>query len=208
MTRRLAALLFAVGLATACGTTTAGSTAPLACHVNADCTAGNSCQFAVYGSCGVPGACIANADSAACVPQIACGCDGATRAVCLVNGNATTPIASLGSCDGATQQGSNSSTGVVDAGEPSGMDAADALVSPDDAASEDSAAAVDSSPAVDASDGGSTFGSPCAHDTDCTSPIYNVCDALTGTCSKNCTHADQCPDPPTMGTCNFDDYCQ
>ena len=207
---RHAAILVVVGaLLGACGTTTIGSTAPRACHANGDCPPGDSCQFAVYSSCGSAGACLPNPDGSACVPQTACGCDGVTRATCLVNGNAPSPIASLGSCDGALQQPVfDASMGqmTVDSSAPEHPDAADAADAQEPV---DSSQPVDLGHAdrlesrVDAADAtpASTYGSPCMMNSDCTDPVYNQC--VLETCTKNCSHNSECPDPPTLGTCSF-----
>ncbi len=207
--RRTAVSLAVLFLASACGTSTVSTTSLRTCHVNADCPAGDSCQYSVYESCGTLGVCIRAPDGSACVPQTACGCNGGTETVCLVSGNSPSPIISLGSCDGATQQGYDASIPpvmIVDAmTPPDEPDAADSSMST--MPPEDSAPPQDSAPPpVDAADSApaSTYGSPCdpnQGNADCTDPVYDQC-GLNDTCTKTCTRDSQCPVPPTVGTCN------
>jgi hypothetical protein len=188
-------------IASACGGSTVAGSPIKSCHASSDCTNGESCEFSVYASCGAEGVCLASPDGSACVEQTACSCSGATETICLVNGNAPSPVSSLGSCDGAA---------------PSGFDASvpDATVTSPVPDAGDSGSPVDSSPveepdavsAVDATDSApsSTYGSPCNPNNgnaDCTDPVYNQC-GLSDTCTKTCTHSSQCPDPPTAGTCD------
>jgi hypothetical protein len=200
--RRAAVSLAVLLLASACASSTISGPQVRDCHANADCGSGSSCQFSVYESCGNPGVCIASPDGSACIEQVACGCDGATVTVCLVNGNSPSPIMSLGSCDGATQQ-QGFDASVPDATVVSVPDASDSStpVTP-----QDSSSGEDAAPPADASDGAaaSTYGSPCnpAHgNADCTDSVYNQC-GINDTCTKTCSHDSQCPDPPTPGTCN------
>jgi hypothetical protein len=189
-------------VASACGVPTLASTSVRSCRTTADCHPGTSCLYSVYESCGNPGVCIATSDAAACVPQTACGCDGATETVCLVNGNSPSPILALGSCDGATQQGYDANVPPLPDSSVPPVDAADVSAPPPPP---DSAPEVDSAPPpVDAADAtpSSTYGSPCQTNSDCTDAIYNQC-GVNNTCTKLCTHASQCPVPPTLGTCNL-----
>jgi hypothetical protein len=202
---RRAAASFAVLLfLSACGGSTLSSSSIKSCHSNTDCPAGDSCQFSVYESCGSAGACIATPDGAACIEQVACGCNGGTETICLVNGNAPSPIESLGSCDGATQQQGFDASGPYDATVANIPDAADSSTSTTQDSgpeTEDSAAPVDAADSAVAS----TYGSACNPNhgnADCTDAVYNQCNPLTDTCTKTCTHDGECPDPPTMGTCD------
>ena len=104
----LALLLLA---ASACGGVAVATSSVILCRGTAYCPAGDSCMYASYASCGNPGVCLARPDGDACLEQVACGCSGNTETVCLMSGNSPSPIASLGSCDGATeQQGFDAST--------------------------------------------------------------------------------------------------
>jgi len=63
-------------------------------------------------------------------------------------------------------------------------------------------------PGADASPG--SYGADCTKDTDCTDPVYNAC-FLGGSrsfCTKHCTGAADCPNPPTSGTCNKQSFCK
>ena len=193
--------------ASACGTTTIPSTGVKTCRATPECGAGYSCLFSVYQSCGNPGVCIANVDGSACVRQTACGCDGATTTVCLVNGTSPAPVESLGSCDGATQEGYDASVPPAPDSSVTPADAADAFVPP----VVDAGPTVDSAPGVDAADAtmAPTLGSPCTANAQCTDPVYNLCrDPGTGTkiCTAFCLAPSQCQPPPN-GTCNPGGYC-
>jgi hypothetical protein len=214
--RRLAAVVFVVATLTACGTATVGTTAPPSCHSNGDCKTGQSCQFAVYGSCDGTGACLPDPDGSACIPQTACTCGGATETVCLVNGNSPSPVSSLGSCDGALQQTVfDASTGGSDANPPP-PEASDDATLPMDSSTDDSAIAPDTSPppvdasSADADDAASmtTLGSPCTADAQCTDPQYPDCKEVAGTkiCSAPCMFDFDC-EPPSNGFCDTDGYC-
>jgi hypothetical protein len=200
-----------VALAIACGGSTLSNTSVTPCHANADCPTGDSCQFSVYESCGGAGACVPTPDSSACIEQIACGCNGMTETVCLVNGNAPSPIESLGSCDGATQQqGFDASVTPFDATVSVSPDASDSSVA---VAPDDSGQTEDVATAVDAADGASAslLGMPCTSSTQCESdPVYNECHTVNGTkiCTATCFNDGECQ-PPANGTCYLpDDYCQ
>ncbi len=230
--RRVAvrACSFLLLAAAGCGGQTFASTSPRQCESDTDCAAGDSCLFSSYASCGTLGVCAPKAEAGACIDQVACGCTGGTATVCLVNGNSPSPIASLGSCDGASQQ-QPFDAGLVsanDAGFPTDDDAS-VGPQPEAAAPESGPPPVDASPDVaetsvaDASVP-STLGSPCTSAAECTDPNYTLCvDVSTGSsakcsvnpcvCSANCMGNQDCR-PPQNGFCNFssdpfsiDGYC-
>jgi hypothetical protein len=203
--RRVAASLVALFLVSACATTSiTGSTTFKACHTSADCGGGQSCLFAVYDSCGMPGVCTAAPDGSACIQQTACGCNGATISVCLVNGDSPSPVSSLGSCDGATQQGFDANVPESAAPPPPPPDASDSGgTSPTD-----SGPSPDDAGAVDASDASNTtlLGTPCSSSTQCASdPVYNGCHHVNGNeiCTTTCPSGlDTECQPPSNGVCN------
>jgi hypothetical protein len=61
---------------------------------------------------------------------------------------------------------------------------------------------------VDAAPG--TFGATCTSDSDCTDPVYNKCfiGGQQSFCSKPCSTASDCPNPPTSGVCNMKGLCK
>lgn len=219
--RRAAASLAVLLVASACGMSTVDSTAVKQCSANSDCPAGDSCQFSVYASCpnagaGEPtGVCIRTPDGSACVSQTACGCNGVTVTICLVNGNAPSPVVSLGSCDGATQQGFDANVPpLLDATAPSSPDAADSSTSmmpPEDSAPPPQDSAPPPVNAADAADSApaSTLGSPCTSSVECTDPVYNTCKTISGTkiCTTTCVFDTDCQ-PPADGFCDAEGYCE
>ena len=212
----------------ACGTTTVPSSSVPQCATSADCPRGDSCLFYAYESCNTAGVCIDDADGEACVPQTACGCNGMTKMVCLVNGSSPTPIQSLGSCDGATQQPDFDASvpPVEDSSTPPVVDSG-SMPDTSVATSEDSGGAVDSGfDAADAADAAdtappvTTLGTPCTSSSVCTDPNYPTCaDPLTGStschgdtssciCTTGCLTDQDCQQPPADGTCNLQGICQ
>lgn len=215
------AIAASLAVAAACSSTTTNLPSDvLYCQSNADCPSTATCQFQNFRSCGQPGSCVpraADGDGAACVPQTACGCDGQTRQICLLNGNATSPIASLGTCDGSSSQQPIAGD---DGGSEAAVDAAMDVAPPrmedaSEASAVDSAPPVvdsgpDTSVPVDASDAGPpTLGTPCTANSQCTDPVFNTCHSF-GPGSKYCTAPclgnTDCQ-PPAGATCNTTAAC-
>jgi hypothetical protein len=201
-------------VASACGATTIPTTSPATCRTNADCRGGYSCLFSTFESCGAFGSCLVNPDGTACDNQTACACNGATTTVCLVNGNSPSPVVSLGSCDGATQQGYDATATtmldapVVDTSAPI-ADASEAST----VSVPDSAPIVDANPPVDSADATAppTLGTPCSSSTQCTGTPYTTCKDPSGSGTKICTTtcgSDTDCQPPANGTCDFFGYCE
>jgi hypothetical protein len=202
---KIAASLVALLLVSACAATGVPAGAIKTCHASTDCGGGQSCLFAVYESCGMPGVCTAAPDGSACISQTACGCNGATVSVCLVNGNSPSPITSLGSCDGATQQGFDATVAEGSAPPPPPPpDASDSggTTPTDSGAPSDDASAADAS---DASNG-TLLGTPCTSSSQCsTDPVYRGCHFVGGNeiCTTTCpTGLDSQCQPPSNGVCN------
>jgi hypothetical protein len=214
----LAVLLVASVLVfSACGVSTLNSTGVRQCSATSQCPAGQSCQFSVYESCPTPGGeptgvCIRTPDGSTCVTQTACGCNGVTEQACLVNGNSLSPVISLGSCDGATQEGYDANIPPEpDATAPSTPDAADSSTSMMPVVDSAPPPQDSAPPPVDAADSApaSTLGSPCTSSTECTDPIYNTCKSISGTriCTTTCLFNTDCQ-PPANGFCDADGYCE
>ncbi|HEY2510783.1 MAG TPA: hypothetical protein VGI39_08005 [Polyangiaceae bacterium] len=217
------AIAASLAVAAACSSTTNPLPSDVVyCQTNADCRSTETCQFQNFRSCGQPGSCVpraADGDGAACVPQNACGCDGQTRQVCLLNGNATSPIASLGTCDGAsTQQPLSGDDGGVEAAVEAGMDApSPRMEDASEASVVDSAppppvdSGADTSVPVDASDAGPpTLGTPCTSTSECTDPVFSTCHSFgpgMKYCTTTCLFNSDCQ-PPASAICDVNGYCE
>ncbi len=216
MRRVAACFVLLVGLLALTGTTTSAcATTPLArtgareCSTSADCSAGETCLFSVFLSCDNPGSCLAATDAQACVPQTACNCHNVTESVCLVGGNSPSRMLSLGSCDGATQQGYDASTtSLVDSsGTGTGTDTDAADTSLPEPPADSGPPVPDATTEVDAADSApppSTLGTSCTTSTECTDPIYNLCERVSGNtkiCTANCFVDGNCQ-PPVNGVCD------
>ena len=133
---------------------------------------------------------------------VACACaDGTTgsqtcgASTCTCSGHDS---GSSSGVDASTGGGEDASTGGEDAGEDTG-----------NPMNGDGGHVHDASPPPP-SDAAAGYGATCAVDKDCTDAVYNVCfvGGQKSICSKKCTTNNDCPNPPTSGTCNNKGFCK